>query len=399
MKGMVLIGLAAACLGGVAGAGMGYFEARPWQSGDLQALADRDVKGGEEGAPAELGAEAIIPEDTYRFGKMESGTAMTHDFEVRNEGVRPLSVSYVNHTCKCTAVRIDGQEVSPGAGTKVAPGEATTITLEWVAKTAAGPFRHGATFATNDPSQARFELVVDGDVVESTTLSPSQIYFDGVRIGESREESLLVMSFMEPTVEIKKTTLYMGSELQDNLQVRVEPVAPEEFPDPSIQAAARVFVALDAKDVVGPFQGTLEILTNLKQAERLAIPIGGAIKGDISLYGSGWRADVGLLKMGPIASAQGGASQLNLMIRGEHAATTQIEVGSITPAELQVELGERLQRAPQLVQIPMKVFIPPGTAPMVRAGEDQGGEGEIVLTTTHPTTSQVKLRVQFAVKP
>jgi hypothetical protein len=36
---------------------------------------------------------------------------------------------------------------------------------------------------------------------------------------------------------------------------------------------------------------------------------------------------------------------------------------------------------------------------MVRAGEDQGGEGKIVLGTTHPTTKEVRLRVLFTVQP
>ena len=35
---------------------------------------------------------------------------------------------------------------------------------------------------------------------------------------------------------------------------------------------------------------------------------------------------------------------------------------------------------------------------MVRAGEDQGGEGEIVLATTHPETPKVRLRVTFTVR-
>jgi hypothetical protein len=36
---------------------------------------------------------------------------------------------------------------------------------------------------------------------------------------------------------------------------------------------------------------------------------------------------------------------------------------------------------------------------MVMAGEDQGGEGEIILSTTHPDTPEVRLRVTFTVKP
>ena len=51
------------------------------------------------------------------------------------------------------------------------------------------------------------------------------------------------------------------------------------------------------------------------------------------------------------------------------------------------------------MRVPLTVEIPAGTRPMVRAGEDQGGEGEIVLATTHPDTSEVRLRVFFTVQP
>jgi hypothetical protein len=49
--------------------------------------------------------------------------------------------------------------------------------------------------------------------------------------------------------------------------------------------------------------------------------------------------------------------------------------------------------------VPLTIEVPPGTRPMARMGEDQGGEGEIVLATTHPGTSSIRLRVYFTVQP
>jgi hypothetical protein len=51
------------------------------------------------------------------------------------------------------------------------------------------------------------------------------------------------------------------------------------------------------------------------------------------------------------------------------------------------------------VRVPLNIEIPAGTRPMVRAGENLGGEGEVVLATTHPITSKVRLRVTFTVQP
>lgn len=398
MRAIVSVAAAAALLGALAGAGMGYFEARPWTAAPLA----KPTVGGADVA-LDLGAaggpRAAIEETTYRFGKMEQGTSMHHDFVIRNDGQAPLTLSYVSHTCKCTSVKIDGQEVAEGARTEVPPGRTGAVTLEWVAKAEAGPFRHGATFGTNDPSHARVELTVEGDVVESTTLRPSSVYFNGVRVGETREESVLVMAFIEPEVQVTAHQLTVPETLAKQMSVRVETVDPSEFPDPNVQAAARVVVSLAASGYVGPFQGSLSLETNLPQAAKLEIPVGGNVKGDVSIYGQGWQAAVGLLKLGAISGAEGGESQLHVMIRGEHADATELTVARVDPPELQATLGEPVRRGDALVQVPLTVTIPPGTRPLVRAGEDQGGEGEIVLATTHPQTGEVKLRVQFAVKP
>ena len=58
-----------------------------------------------------------------------------------------------------------------------------------------------------------------------------------------------------------------------------------------------------------------------------------------------------------------------------HAAplTPTTDDGAVTPPELKATLGERQTIREELVRIPLTVEIPPGTRPLVRAGEDQGG--------------------------
>jgi hypothetical protein len=52
----------------------------------------------------------------------------------------------------------------------------------------------------------------------------------------------------------------------------------------------------------------------------------------------------------------------------------------------------------QLRHVPLFVEIPAGTHPLVRLGEPASSDAEIVLRSTHPDTSEVRLRVQFAVR-
>jgi hypothetical protein len=129
------------------------------------------------------------------------------------------------------------------------------------------------------------------------------------------------------------------------------------------------------------------------------VPIYGTVKGDISIYGKGWNEASGMLRMEPTSSAAGTSSRLNVALRGPHAKTTTVSIARIEPPELKATLGKPQPVGDKMVQVPLTVEIPPGTRPMVRAGEDQGGEGEIILATTHPETHEVRLRVTFTVKP
>jgi hypothetical protein len=129
------------------------------------------------------------------------------------------------------------------------------------------------------------------------------------------------------------------------------------------------------------------------------VPVYGTVKGDISIVSNRWNAASGTLRMDPVKSASGGSLNLDVAIRGEHAGDTEVKVASVKPSVLKATLGQRRQITDKLVWVPLTVEIPAGTRPMVRAGEDQGGEGEILLSTTHPTTSEVRLRVLFTVQP
>jgi hypothetical protein len=139
--------------------------------------------------------------------------------------------------------------------------------------------------------------------------------------------------------------------------------------------------------------------TNLKQAPNIEVPIYGSVKGDISIAGAGWVEATGTLRIPPTKSAEGSSTRLNLSIRGEHAKSTELKVASVTTEELKVSLGEPNVIRDNFVQIPLTVDIPPGSRPIVMMGEDQGGEGEIILSTSHPQTPEVRLKVAFMVKP
>jgi hypothetical protein len=385
---------AAIVVGAAGGAALGYWEARPWT---IHAAVDKPAAPKE--APAAASGEApraAIAETTYKFDKMETGAQGRHAFPIRNEGKSPLTVAFLSHTCKCTKVELDGKEVDAGDLITIPPGGQGEALLEW-AGVAAGPFRHGASFETNDPALSRLELYVEGEIVESTTLQPSLLSFGSVQVGEPARAEAMVVAFAEPEVKVLSHEV-VDAKLAERVKVAVEPVAKDELPK-GAEAAARIVATFEPGSTLGPFAGAVRLKTNLERAASLVLPIHGIVKGDISIIAnSGWSENQGLLRMPPIDGAEGGALQLKVAIRGDHAAETELSVKSVSPPELKASLGERIAIRDNFIHVPLTVEIPPGTRSMIRNGDEHGGEGEVVLATTHPVTPEVRLRVMFTVK-
>lgn len=386
--------LAAIAVGAAGGAALGYWEARPWT---IHAAVDKPTAAKAESvAPPADAPRAAIAETTYNFDKMEKGAKGRHAFPIRNEGESPLTVEFLSHTCKCTQVELDGKPVEVGDLITIPPGGKGEALLEW-AGAAAGPFRHGASFETNDPALSRLELNIEGEIVESTTLQPSLLSFGSVQVGEPAKAEAMVVAFAEPEVKILSHEV-VDAKLADRVKIAVEPVAKDKLPA-GAAAAARIVATFEPGSTLGPFAGAVHLKTNLERAASLVLPIHGTVKGDISIFAnSGWSENQGLLRMPPIDGAKGGASELKVAIRGDHAHQTELSVKSVSPPELKASLGERITIRENFIHVPLTVEIPVGTRPMIRNGDDQGGEGEIILSTTHPVTPEVRLRVMFTVK-
>jgi hypothetical protein len=403
MKTTFSVVVAAAVVGILAGVAVGYWEARPWAIGDFQAAtgdsAPRAAKDDRAPGADPTKAKAVAAETNYNFGNMESGATERHTFPLRNEGKGPLTVNYVSHTCKCTKVMFGDKPVEPGAVVTVPPGDELGIMLEWAAKVPPGPFRHGAAFTTTDDELKRVELTVEGEIVTSTTLEPSQLDFGFMHVDKPGKAEMVVMAFLEPKVEILSHEV-LDEKLAEKVTVSFEPLAPGQFPNPQAKAGIKVIATYDPKGTLGPFGGSLRLTTNIKKAPQLEVPIIGSVKGDVSIFApAGWNEATGILRMPTITSATGGKSQVFVTIRGEHAATTTLSLDRVEPEVLKATLGEAQKLRDRLVRVPLTIEVPPGTRPMARMGEDQGGEGEIVLATTHPGTSSIRLRVYFTVQP
>jgi hypothetical protein len=385
---LLTIVLFAALVGSAIGGVVGYVGV----SSDTDALAARSAD--KSTLPLEpLGAapRAEVVEPHFNFGRMERGREKSHDFLIRNTGDAPLTLRVGQTSCKCTLSKVES-----GA---IAPGESTTVRLEWSAKSDQGPFRQTATIHTNDPRQREVELTIDGEIVDASGVQPPDFGFDKVAVGESRTAEVYVMAMLQDELTISSAEL-SDPDTRDKFEVKIEPVETDELPVKTARDGARITLTVKPGLPIGRFNQYLTLTTNLKEGEKLHVPVTGRVVGDISVHGTrgNWLEEQGVLSFGAVEGASGEKARLNLVVRGEDAEGVKFEVGSIDPPELKVTFGEPTRLSATLVRIPMHVEIPPGTRPMVRLGTSQGEEGKIVLKTTHPNMKELSLGVRFAVE-
>lgn len=379
--------LAAALVGSVIGGAVAYVEVR----------SDPDAIAGLAGdataqppAPVDGSAPRVeVDEPHFNFGRMERGHEKSHEFVIRNVGFGPLKLEVGGTSCKCTLGEVTGDAI--------APGESTHVRLEWSAKSDRGPFRQTATIHTNDPLQPEVELTIEGEIVDATGLEPPEFMFDKLAVGESKSTEVYVMAMLQDDLTISSAEL-SDAEMRDKFDVQIQPVERDELPNPSARDGARITVTVKPGLPIGRFDQFLTLHTNFKEGEKLHIPIIGRVFGDISVHGTGWLEDEGVLVMGKVKGSEGRKSKVNLVVRGENAADVKFEVGPVDPPELKVTLGEPNRIRATLLHVPLEIEVPAGTRPMVRLDTAQGKAGRIVLKTTHPTMKELALGVRFAVE-
>ena len=386
MKTLLTITVCAALVGAGFGAALAVVEVHPWntptRSGERTTAASSSAQ-----APT---PRAEVPETTFKFGQIERGTSMSHVFKIRNVGDAPLRVEVGSTTCKCTVGKLSKNEIGPH--------EEADVQLQWTAKTLPGPFRHGATLLTNDPRHSRIELHVEGRVVEATSIQPAELVFGAVHVGESRQAHLYLMSFVDHEVQVLSYQV-AGAKLAKQVDVQIAAAQPSELPASDAKSGLKVTVVYHAGQTIGPFRGVLTLKTNLKKARQLTVPLLGSVVGDISIFGPGWSARQGLLRLGTIHSEQGKRVRLKVAVRGKHAQTTRLEIAEVDPPELKATLGKVRVMNDKLVHVPLLVEVPPGTRHLVRMGEPTSSDAHIVLRATQPEPLEVHLRVHFAVGP
>ncbi|MEQ8847849.1 MAG: DUF1573 domain-containing protein [Botrimarina sp.] len=424
--------LVSVVLGGVLGVALarndvGRVDERFYPSPEMAAAAAGAALPSAPGGPAASvqGPVAEVDDPVYDFGAMQRGTTESHEFIVTNAGTKPLTLQVGQTTCKCTLGEVSSRPL--------APGESTPVRLEWVAKSMPGAFQQHATVITNDPLRSRLELTVTGRITEPAGLQPNELLFGQMAADEERAASVYLASFEPDAPPLRATArLEDNSPLEGKVELRVEQVPADELPQEKAKSGVKITATAGPGLPIGHVTGWVKVRTNLPEGPRpsageqsvsksaaagadaqgeadeldgleLQVPLYARVEGDISLRGVRWSRELGILNLGKVRRSNGTSETLLVSFKGEHAEGARARLESVDPEWLQVELGEPQEVRDGVTHQKMTVTIPPGRTPVIRSGggQDEGGIGAgdavISLSTNHPVTSELDVRVRFVI--
>jgi hypothetical protein len=310
----------------------------------------------------------------------------------RNEGTEPLTLTKGDTTCRCTLIDLEEKEIQPG--------QSASVHLEWTSKNQAGPYRQTATIFTNDPDLPRVTLTISGRVTAALKVSPLEVVFSQLSLGESATAEVKVLCYLSESFQITGYR-FRDPENRDKFEVIHEPLSADQLKtEPDALSGCVVRVTVKPGLLQGAFRQTILLSTNLEESPAIELPVEGVVRGDISVVGGrNWNSDEMLLTFGSVTSQDGARQTLMLTCRGPHREEVDYRITKVEPEWLEVELGERTGiNQGKVLMTPLKIGVPKGSRPANYLGANQGDYGRITIETNHPTAPQLQILVRFAVE-
>lgn len=100
-----------------------------------------------------------IKEITFDFGSIPQGRPVTHNFEVINQGTKPLLIDNVEASCGCTTPEWSQEAIAPGASSQIKVGFNAS---------SAGKFKKSITIYYGDKVKG---ITISGEVYAMPTTS------------------------------------------------------------------------------------------------------------------------------------------------------------------------------------------------------------------------------------
>ena len=214
----------------------------------------------------------------HQFGTMERFGRKRHVFIIRNTGKGPLVLTPRGTTCKCTVFQVDPP--------KVAPGEQTRVTLEWVAETQEEEtnFRQEATVETNVPGQTFVKLIIDGKVTSSLKAVPTSVSLGDVAVGAGAQATVQLFAFRQPGLEVSQVD-FADQESASYFDIKIDPLAQDAIKAQAADHGLAVRIVVKPGLPLGKLSQQILLEMPLGDKPVFQIPVNGTVVGDIAVLG------------------------------------------------------------------------------------------------------------------
>jgi len=207
----------------------------------------------------------LEPSGDINMGTIPNDEKTTVKVKVHNKGKAPLKVIRIQNQCGCTAGKMEEKDKL------IKPGEFSYLSITADPARLASGFesRKKITLNTNDPALPSLPIQVIVKVDPEYELEPSRIAFGNVEKGAAPEKTMLLRQLMDEPLEIRNiTTSVRNNAVEATYQQRPK----EQWKDPD-KAEYNIHVRLADNVPLGPFNGRLIIVTNLKRRGQIPVTV------------------------------------------------------------------------------------------------------------------------------
>lgn len=332
-----------------------------------------------------------IAETLYDFGVTKVGLpnsevpSGTHGFVVKNVGEAPLKLAKGPTQCKCALAKLNNLEL--------APGESTTITLEWKPLTPEEAFYKEATIWTNDPAlwegdvgQGKLMLKIKGMAVPGMEVEPPFFQLGTLTDeGKTIEANAFSRVLPDLKVEIESTS-------SPFVTAEVSPMTPEDTQALEALVAWKIVGKIDPRVGIGTLNETITLKTNDDTSPRVPIEINAFRQGPISIAGPFFLPTHTLVDFRQFDAAKGISTTLHLY-GAKGPEPLKLELVSKKPEELEVEaVADTMFPEPDREHQMITIRVPAGLPPTRYDSSDAGG---VKFRTNHPDVGKLDIHVFY----
>lgn len=335
----------------------------------------------------------VVDGTEFRFGTMQHGETMSHDFVFRNTGSGPLNLDMGGSTCKCTVGELESSVLQPG--------EETTVSLTWTAQTIMPDFGQTATILTNDPDNPEVRLEVRGQIAHSFVVDPPEIALGDISVREAVDRTFHVFTYLKQSTELEdfQWTDLNTRDLVTFTHEKVE-LDPAKFPQhTNAHAVHEVHLHIEAGLPIGQVNSRITFSTDQgENIGRLEMPVTGRVTGEVVIIGGpSFDTTKNLLTMGTVKSSEGAKVSISLAVQGQKRDDLQPQIVSVKPDKaLKVTVGEATEVGNRTF-FKVQFEVPKGAPESYYAGNNPKDFGKVVIRTNHENFEEIPIYVRLIV--